>query len=417
MKKLPDGVGEIVERRRFLRQVAVGACAAHLGDPVVESRRADSRSAKNDSLYGKLLCGYQGWFRCAGDGSGDGWWHWSRRPERLAPDTVAVEMWPDMESYSPEEQYEAAGFVYPDGRPATLFSSYHPQTVLRHFRWMQQYGIHGAVVQRFLVELRRRSTDVVLEHVRQAARQTGRLWAIGYDMTGMEADRILACLQDDWRKLVDQWKIIEDPLYLQHRGRPVLMVWGFFPDRFPAVVAHQVLDWLQLDRRYGVCVIGGIPWYWRRVADHLWLTAYQRMDVLSPWNVGNYRIRNDVKVANTDTWEGDLQTAARFGHDLMPVLYPGFGWSNLKRRRSDREEIPRRKGAFFQEQLDVVARLNISCAYVAMFDELDEGTAILPVSNQPPQQARFVTYEDLPSDAYLRLAGEAAQRLAGAARE
>jgi hypothetical protein len=41
-----------------------------------------------------------------------------------------------------------------------------------------------------------------------------------------------------------------------------------------------------------------------------------------------------------------------------------------------------------------------------MFDEMDEGTAILKVTNSPPGQGHFVTYEGLPSDWYLRLAGE-----------
>jgi len=46
-----------------------------------------------------------------------------------------------------------------------------------------------------------------------------------------------------------------------------------------------------------------------------------------------------------------------------------------------------------------------------MFDEVDEGTAILKVTSTPPTQAHFVGYEGLPSDWYLRLVGEGARRL------
>ena len=52
-------------------------------------------------------------------------------------------------------------------------------------------------------------------------------------------------------------------------------------------------------------------------------------------------------------------------------------------------------------------------AYVAMFDEVDEATAIFKVSNTPPKQARFQTYEGLPSDWYLRLTGEGTKVIRG----
>jgi len=46
-----------------------------------------------------------------------------------------------------------------------------------------------------------------------------------------------------------------------------------------------------------------------------------------------------------------------------------------------------------------------------MFDEVDEGTAIFKVTNTPPSQAHFVTFEGLPSDWYLRLVGEGTRLL------
>ena len=53
--------------------------------------------------------------------------------------------------------------------------------------------------------------------------------------------------------------------------------------------------------------------------------------------------------------------------------------------------------------------------YVAMFDEVDEGTAIFKCTNDTPvsETNRFVTYEGLPSDFYLRLTGEGAKLLRG----
>ena len=53
--------------------------------------------------------------------------------------------------------------------------------------------------------------------------------------------------------------------------------------------------------------------------------------------------------------------------------------------------------------------------YVAMFDEVDEGTAIFKCTNQPPvgDGVSFLTYEGLPADHYLRLTGLAGKVIRG----
>src|SRR5439155_622863 len=84
------------------------------------------------SLRHKVLCGYQGWFRCPGDPAGEGWRHWSRNSKKITPDSLTFEMWPDTSEYTAEEKYAAPGFTLPDGKPAHLFSSSHPKTVERH---------------------------------------------------------------------------------------------------------------------------------------------------------------------------------------------------------------------------------------------------------------------------------------------
>ena len=78
-------------------------------------------------------------------------------------------------------------------------------------------------------------------------------------------------------------------------------------------------------------------------------------------------------------------------------------------------QIPRLKGEFLWSQFVAAKRAGASMIYVAMFDEVDEGTAIFKCVNDVPlgEPNRFVTYEGLPSDFYLRLTGQGAKLLQG----
>jgi hypothetical protein len=365
------------------------------------------------SLRHKVLCGYQGWFRCPGDPAGEGWRHWGRDPARLTPATLTVEMWPDTSGYEADELYPAPGFTHPDGTPARLFSSAHPKTVERHFRWMEQYGLDGVFVQRFLVSLGTPSTDLVLGHVRAAAARTSRVYAVCYDLTGAPQDKLYDLLVTDWKQLVDGQKVTRDGRYLHHGGKPVVFVWGFFSDRFGPKLAHRIIDFFQSEGRYGATLVGGCQWQWRSVNDPEWARAFRRFDLISPWNVGNVTTEGGQKHAATGHWRNDLAEARRAGVGYLPVLYPGFGWTNLKGRAAARDTIPRLGGEFYWRQFAAAAGLGIDMAYVAMFDEVDESTAIFKVSNTPPTQARFATYEGLPADWYLRLTGAGSKVIRG----
>ncbi len=378
-----------------------------------EHPRAQADELDATTLHRKVLCGYQGWFRCAGDATSEGWRHWSRKPRRISADTVTVEMWPDMTEYEDDEKYPAPGFTYPNGQPAHLFSSANPKTVDRHFRWMQQYGIDGVFLQRFLVSLKDRSLDQVLANVQKSAGKTGRVFALCYDLTDAPPDQLLDLLMADWKRLVDETRITRDPRYLHHNGKPVLFLWGFYSDRFHPAIAHRIIDFFKDDARYGVTLIGGCQWDWRTEMDRDWARVFRRFDVISPWNVGNHTLVNKQKHAATDSWKEDLAEARKANVGYLPVLYPGFGWTNLKGKDAAKDHLPRLGGEFFWRQFSIAAELGIEMAYVAMFDEVDEGTAIFKVSNSPPTPGRFLTYEGLPPDWYLRLTAEGTKLLRG----
>jgi hypothetical protein len=388
---------------------------------------ADERSGPADAttLQGKVMCGYQGWFRCPGDGSDQGWTHWSRDFKRLTPESIHVDLWPDMREYSAAERFLAPGFTYEDGSPACLFSSHNPATVLRHFQWMRDYGLDGAWVQHFLVGLptgparsHYPSHRRVMEYAAEAARQTGRVWALSYDIAAMPTERIFDSLTADWKKLVDEGTIA-GPRYLHHQGRPVVQIWGFYwnnkHDAMDAPTASRLIDFFHAPGRYAAFLVGGGTWDWRRVPDPQWQTFYRRFDAYSPWIVGNQLIdKQGVSHPGTQRWADDLRDCRSHGMLFLPVVYPGFSWVNLKNRAPGTVSISRREGRFYWEQFVTLAKLKVDCAYLAMFDEVDEGTAIFKLASAHRVDGPVIHRDRAyPSDWYLRLAREGTRMIHG----
>ncbi len=382
--------------------------------PLTDEAMADEPIAVDAStLHHKVLCGYQGWFRCPDDPAQQGWRHWSRDGGKINPQTLTFEMWPDLSKFDDDEKYLVPGFTHTDGSPAHLFSSAHPKTVDRHFQWMQQYGIDGVFLQRFLADLRSPSVDQVLANVQQSANKSGRTFGLCYDLSGTPKEKVYDLLVADWKRLVDEKQITQDACYLHHDGQPVLFIWGFYSDRFGPELAHKIIDFFQNDPRYGVTLVGGCQWYWRTEKNPEWAKVFRRFDVISPWNVGNSTTLNGQRHAATGYWKDDLIEANKANMKYLPVLYPGFGWTNLQGHQAAKDDLPRLGGEFFWRQFSTAADLGVEMAYVAMFDEVDEATAIFKVSNTPPQPGHFATYEGLPADWYLRLTGEGTKLIRG----
>lgn len=409
-----------------LAAVLLTVVAAGTSRPFVlgKDASAERRPADATTLKGRVMCGYQGWFRCPGDAAGMGWVHWSRDARRLAPETLTFEMWPDLTGFAADEVVPAPGFTHPDGSPASLFSSDHPRTVRRHFEWMRDHEIDGAWLQHFVVDLpggtsadRYPSRRRVLDHVRAAATATGRVWALSFDIAGSPGDRIFDVLTAEWKRLVDA-KIADEPRYLRHNGKPVVQIWGFFRGQaanpMTPDLANKLIDFFAAPGPYSAFLVGGGDWDWRSNPDPAWRAFYHRFKAYTPWNVGNVskdaagRLR-----ASTGYWPEDIAEARRSDMLWIPVVYPGFSWDNLRRLKPGTSTVPRRGGRFYWEQFQELARLKVDSAYIAMFDEVDEGTAIFKLSPTPPTQARFVGTEGLPADWYLRLTAEGVKTLRG----
>lgn len=402
----------------LLSAFSVGADAA----PAATMPTGRASIVDTASVRGKVMCGYQGWFRCPNDAASMGWIHWSRDPRQIASNLLTFEMWPDMTDYSAAERYPAPGFTYPGGDQAELFSSDNARTVLRHFEWMRDYGIDGAWLQHFVVDLpggpiaaRYPSRLRVLNHVRAAALKTGRVWALSYDIAGMPEAGVFDVLTSDWKKMVDE-KVMEDARYLHQGGQPVVQIWGFYfqngHNPMNSELANRLIDFFRTPGRYAAFLIGGGDWNWRRNPDPAWQEFYRRFGAYCPWNVGNYvPDESGVKHAATYYWVEDQRECERLGMLWIPVVYAGFSWDNLQRQTPGTSLIPRRGGRFLWEQFHALSKLGTDTVYVAMFDEVDEGTAIFKVTSSPPTQGHFVGFEGWPSDWYLRLVGDAARRL------
>ncbi|MDR3403734.1 MAG: sulfatase-like hydrolase/transferase [Chthoniobacter sp.] len=385
-----------------------------------ESHTDASQVVDATSMHKKVMSGYQGWFRCPGDASNMGWIHYSRGP--ITPASLTFEMWPDVHEFSKDERFAAPGFTLPDGSPAELFSSDNAATVQRHFEWMRDYGIDGVYLQHFLLDMpgapaedRYDSRRRVLDHVRRAAEQTGRVWAISFDAAGTPADRIFELLTTEWRRLVDE-KITANPRYLHEQGLPVVQIWGFYwknpSNHMTAEVAEKLIAFFKQPGPYAAFLAGGGDWDWRRNTDPAWQAFYRKFGAYSPWNVGNAPTNaSGEKFAAIDYWADDKRTCEQNGVFWLPVVYAGFSWDNLQQKSPGTTNIPRRGGKFLWEQLHALSGLGADSIYVAMFDEIDEGTAIFKVTSAPPTQGHFVGYEGLPSDWYLRLAGEGGRLL------
>jgi len=372
------------------------------------------------TLTGKVMCGYQGWFAAEGDGSGRGWVHFGRGKE-FGPGHCTIDLWPDMSEMDPDEKY-LTPFTHTDGKAVSVFSSYNQKTVLRHFRWMQEYGIDGVFLQRFGVSLRQpdayRHCNVVTANAQAGANRYGRAWAMMYDLSGLQTGEIETIVIEDWKRLVDSMKITEDQSYLHHNGKPVVGVWGVgFNDgrKYTLDECEKLVQFLKNDRKYGGnTVMLGVPSHWRSlngdsVKDEKLHRIIRQADIVSPWTVGRYNTPQQASEHAESVIRPDIEWTKQRNLAYLPVIFPGFSWQNLMKthgKDSPLDQIPRLKGQLLWSQATVFKQAGAGMLYVAMFDEIDEGTAVFKCTNNPPSgESNFLTYDGMSSDHYLWLTG------------
>jgi|GEM_PF-267040 len=408
----------------FLSALSLIACLSAMA----QTKHSDQTAYP--SYKGLVMSGYQGWFRAEGDGSGAT--NYSYGNARRS----GVDLWPDVSEY--EKTYKTP-FKLANGERARFFSSYDKSTVDLHFRWMQEYGVDGVFMQRFFNNARSQNRDnagaTVLQNAFEAASKYNRAIAVMYDLSGMHrGGEDCSAIIEDWKYLVDELKVTNQEgqkTYLHHNGKPVVAIWGVgFPDRpynIRNIGLERLIDFLKNDPVYGGCtVMLGVPTAFRELnADCIndpYLHELIRMaDIVLPWTVQRYSplLHNDMDRLRDNT-VADMAWCRENEVEYVPCVYPGFSWHNLSRYEFPDDikpvgSIPRMQGKFYWQQIATVLRSGAPMLYAAMFDEVNEATAIFKVSDNPPVATgygiEFVDNEGVPSDHYLWLTGEAGRVL------
>ena len=378
---------------------------------------AQSGGKQYNSYKGLVMAGYQGWFNTPGDGSGRGWHHYNGR-NGFRPGSCSVDLWPEVSEYKKLYKTE---FSFADGKPATVFSSHDESTVDVHFKWMQEYGLDGVFMQRFITEIRNESGlkhfNKVLNSAMKSANKYERAICVMYDLSGMQPGEEQLLLKDI-AEIADRYSLkdhVKNPSYLYHNGKPLVTVWGVgFNDnrRYGLKEAAHIIDGL---KSQGFSVMLGVPTQWRTLngdteSDPRLHELIRKCDIMMPWFVGRYNETTYPKYQKLV--EEDIQWAKKNQVDYAPLVFPGFSWGNLK-GKDHNSFIPRNKGSFLWTQLMGAIRAGAEMIYVAMFDEIDEGTAIFKCAKKVPVgKSTFVPLEEgVESDHYLKLVGEAAKIL------
>lgn len=392
--------------------------------PPVQEVVYDETGCLFKSYNGLVMAGYQGWFAAEGDASERGWYHFQNGScGGFKPGCSTVDFWPDMAEYT--KTYPSP-FKFANGTTANLYSPYDEESIDLHFKWMQQYGLDGVFMQRFVGEIKntnakgKRHFNKVLENALKAAKKYSRAICVMYDLSGCSAADV-AYLEQDWNELQTLFKLFDNvanPTYLRHNKKPMVTIWGVgFNDNRQYSIADvdRLVDKIKGPTKK-VSVMLGVPYYWRTLKNDTensttLHTLIKKADVIMPWAVGRYSNDNYSNVAGAEL-AGDIQWCATNKVDYVPLVFPGFSWGNLRNDPSLYNSIPRVKGDFLWKQIAGAKLSGAKSLYVAMFDEIDEGTAIFKCAKEGelPLHAdkRFIGIDaDLPSDHYLWLTGQA----------
>lgn len=383
-----------------------------------------------ETIQGKVIAGYQGWFACPNDDTGPSWVHWFDYGKQPLIKYLTVDFWPDTSEYTKYELCPTK-IISSNGNQLMAYSGYNPLVVNRHFSWMQKYNIDGAAFQRFVSrfsdpQLYKHDVDV-LHNIRKAAEKYGRIFYFEYDLNGdASPDKYVKLIKSDWIKRVDEG-ITSSKAYLHEKGLPIVELWGVGIPGVGTLKEKHIEELIEFfknppKKKYRATLAGGLGSYWRTgIGDgspgEEWARIYRSFDIINPWSVGRYgstHIQEAQSYLN-EVIIGDIEETNKLGIIYLPVIWPGSSWTNLQRNRGNQYEsnmMPRFCGSFYWQQAANVINAGARQIFIAMFDEVDEGTSIYKMvtnAGDLPSNSLLIPLDidgcKLDSDFYLRLAG------------
>lgn len=374
-----------------------------------------SRPVDASTLQGKVLTGYQGWFNTPNDAADEGYVHWG------SPGDWSIEQWPDPNDYDSSELFAVPGVTTARGEQAHLFSSANGSVVDRHFQWMREHDIDGVLLQRFRESFMKKGPDGTYSgepqwpvvNSRDAAHRSGRTWAIEYDIQNGSSpavrDQIIQEVKDDWEYLTDPagLDMLNDTHYQQENGKPVVTIFGLYVSPSNGYSTAQQQDLISYFQSRGIYVIGA----GRHAESQAQIANAGLHDAYIPWQGywkgGDSYAPDEVRLNGVTTH--------------VPHVFPGFSWTHLQ-NSSTATSRDREDGEFYWRMLDDAANeTDAPWWFIGMFDEYDEGTNLIPGTDDPPvpdtdAQGNPLTYQvsdPRPNDWWMALTGAAKQALQG----
>ena len=417
----------------YIREISI-----ETGTLTPENEPVPSTTASSYSEFiGKSVAGYQVWFTAGSLTSG--WVHWNSHTSGApGANTSHFEVCPDISEY-PDAILKPTNLApMGNGTPFKLFTSSDKEVIDIHMKWVNDYGIDGAAVQRFIGNIGSSIVNSPAESiikVKNAAEANERIFYICYDTSssGMETTWD-ETIKMDWVYNVEQKNLTTSPAYAKVGNKPVVQLWGIGMKggKNPGTAA-ETIDLINFFKARGCYVIGGTPRGWRTGTsdskgvtqpatvpgdNENFLPVFESLNMISPWMPGRIRSNADSDNLLVSTQTPDKSFCDARNIQYMVVNFPGFAWSQWN--DGDVNHTPRNAGEFMWRQATNIKKLGGQNMYFAMFDEYDEGTAIMKNATDwsmiPTNQYFLTSSADgiwCSSDFQLRVAGAAVEMLKG----